>query len=631
MKLFQNIGKFIILLILSMVQSFNYINHIPFILLYIYHLNNINFSTYIHLVFGLVIYDISKYFIKIYSVKMMRLIGIHEYLSFSLGLLIITQIGFSILFYYYKHLFIFILYRIFLSLFNNLSSNITFPISRLYNNKKINKRMESFSFYQKFFNFLIFPISIFILTDLNSFSYFCLLLSIINIICFIIYLIVFLCNNNQNEKVYYPQISEKVQYKKNHNLNLIKEQNNKNSKKVINKIDINKLKTSKNNINSENYGDNTNLGIISGEIKNKLFLNNKNNRNNNIKININQNHEGSINFCKNISEIDNNKGIKNNFNDNSLKNRLYQKNNTNINNSEIINKIESSSDVALGQFYGENKNKPKMEINYNNSYQKQISFQASNNQQNNHISNNINININIDKNIIQKNSLNNKKSFKNKNKRNIPISPFVYLILIHSIFKFINYLTIFLHLFIFFESKNFLNDKKINFINSAFVEIMILFSLYYFINMILSLINRFLALFIIKGGCFMKYFIFYLFQFFYFISLIIFIILFLNKKFFIRKNIILSFVFGLIISEISMILLIYYNKIALNRGLNQHFLKETKSLGILFGAILFIIFSSFRGILLYIIKIKINFFDIYFLSGTFLIFFITLFIIGFVF
>ena len=409
MGLFQNIGKFIILLILSMVQSFNYINHIPFILLYIYHLNNINFTIYIHITLGLVIYDIFKYFFKLFSIKMMRLIGIHEYLSFSLGFLIIIQIGFSIFFYYYKHLLIFIAYRIFLSLFNNLSSNITFPISLLYNNKKINKRMESFSFYQKFFNFLIFPICIFILSDLNSFSYFCLLLSIINIICFIIYLIVFLCNNNQKEKMYYPQVSEKIQNKKNHNMNLIKEQNNKNSKIITNKKDINKLKTSKNNINSENYGDNTNLEIISGEIKNKLFLNNKNNRNNNIKININDNHEASINFCKNISELANNKGIKNNYNDNSLKNRLYQKNNTNINNSEIINKIESSSDVALGQFYGENKNKPKLEINYNNSYQKPISFQTSNNQQNNHISNNINININIDKNIIQKTSFNNKK------------------------------------------------------------------------------------------------------------------------------------------------------------------------------------------------------------------------------
>ena len=160
---------------------------------------------------------------------------------------------------------------------------------------------------------------------------------------------------------------------------------------------------------------------------------------------------------------------------------------------------------------------------------------------------------------------------------------------------------------------------------------MILFSLYYFINMILSLINRFLAVFIIKGGCFMKYFVFYLLQIFYLISLVIFIISFLNKQYFIRKNIILSFACGLIISEISMLLLIYYNKIAVNKGLNQHILRETKALGILIGAILFIAFSSFRGILLYIIKFKINFFDAYFLSGTFFIFFITLFIIGFVF
>ena len=627
MGIFQNLCKYIILLILSMVQSFNYINHIPFILLYIYHLNYINLTTYIHLEFGLVIYDISKYFFKKFSIKMMQLIGIHEYLSFSLGFLIIIQIAFSILFYYSKYLFIFISYRIFLSLFNNLSSNITFPISRLYNNKKINKKIESFSLYQKFFNFLIFPISIFILTDLNSFSFFCLLLSLINVICFIIYLIVFLCNNNQKEKLYYPQISEKVQNKKSHNLNLIKEKNIKNSKNIMDKKDINKLKTSKNNINSENYGDNTNLEIISGEIKNKLFLHNKINRNNNIKININENNEGSINFCKNISEIANNKGIKNNYNDNSLKNRLYQKNNSNINNSEIINKIESSSDVALGQFYGENKNKPKLEINYNNSYQKPITFQSSNNQQNNHISNNINININIDKNVVKKVALNKKKKFKNKNKRNISI----YLILIHSIFIFINYFSLFLLIFKFFKSKNYFNDNKIYFIKSSFVEIMILFSLFYFINMILSLFNRFLALFIIKGGCFMKYFVFYLLQFFYLISLVLFIILFLNKEVFIRKTIIFSFVLDLMISVLSLILLIYYNKIELNKGLNQHLLKETKALGILIGAIIFIIFSSFRGIILYIIKIKINFFDGYFLSGTFLIFFIILFIIGFAF
>ena len=148
--------KYIILVMLSMVQSFNYINHIPFLLLYFYKFDNLNFSNYIYLTFCLVIYEIAKYCFKIFPIKMVRLIGIHEYLSFSLGFLILIQLGFSICFYFYKHLIIFIIYRIFLSLFNNLSSFITFPISRLYDNKKINSRLEFFSFFQKFFNFLIF-------------------------------------------------------------------------------------------------------------------------------------------------------------------------------------------------------------------------------------------------------------------------------------------------------------------------------------------------------------------------------------------------------------------------------------------------------------------------------------------
>ena len=632
MGIFISIGKFIILLMLSMVQSFNYINNIPFLLLYFYKLNNLNFSNYIYLSFSLVIYEITKYFFKFFSIKMMRLIGIHEYLSLSIGSLIIIQIGFSVVFYYYKYLILFIFYRIFLSLFNNLSSFITFPLSRLYNNKKMNIRLEYFSFFQKIFNFLIFLISNFFLTNLNSFSYFCLLLSIINIICFILYLITFICNNKHKERQYYPQISEKFQNKKNNSLNLIKEHNNKINHIINNNNDIKKLNNNKNNINTENFGDNTNLEIISGEIKNKFYLNNRNNKNNN---NI-ENHEGSINFCKNLNEIANNKTIKNNYNDNSFKNKLYQKNNSNINNSEIINKIESSSDVVLGQFYGDNKNKNKIEVNYNNLYQKPNSFQSSNNQ-NNHISNNINININIDKNIIKniknKNiNINNNLTSKKKKKTNFSKNSFVYLILIHSIFKFIHYFSIFLLLIKFFELKLILKENiinyKINFINSPLNEIIILFACYYFIHMILFLINKFLTIIIIKGGCFIKYFIFYFLQLFYFLSMIAFLFLFLNTIYSIRKNIILIFVFELIISEISMILLIYYNKLAVNKGINQHILKETKSIGVLIGAFLFLLFNIFRGIFLYIIKTKINFFDCYFLYTSFSIFFLILFIIG---
>ena len=628
MGVILSIGKYFILIFLSLVQSFNYINHLPFILLYLYIINDLNFLTYIYLTIILVIYDITKYFFKLISIKMMRLIGIHEFLSFSLGLLIIIQVGFSFIFYYYKSLLMFIVYRILLSLFNNLSSFIIYPISRLYNNKKINNRLESFSFYQKIFNFLIFPLGIVILTDLNSFSNFCLILSIINIFGFILYLITFMCNYNNKERQYYPQVSEKVPNKNNNIINIIKEQNNKISQIITNKKECNKLKSSKNNINSENFGDNTNLAIISGEIKNKIFLNhNKNIKNNNININISENHEASINFYKNISDIDNRK-TKNNFIDNSLKNKLYQKNNSNINNSEIINKIESSSDVVLGQFYGDNnnKNKSKFDINHNNSYQKPASIKT--NKDKNHISKNIN-NINTVKNssLLNNHSNNNKKNIKIK----ISNKSFIYLIIINSIFKFIHFFSMFLLLIKFYEVKNFMNENKIYNINTSLIEIMILFGLYYFINIFLFIINKFLTSFIVKGGCFIKYIVFYLLQVIYLISLLSFIFIFVKKNLFNRKNIIINFIIQLIISENSMILLIYYNKLAVNKGLNQKILKETKSLGILIGAVLFILFNIGRGIFLYIIKMKIYLFDNYLLYIVFLIFFVFLFIIGIIF
>ena len=626
MGILLSLGKFLVLLILSMVHSFNYANYIPFIILYLYTIKSINFTIYIYLSFSLVIYDITKYFFKLFSIKMMKLIGVHEYVSFSLGLLVIIQIGFSFVFYYHKSLIIFISYRIFLSLFNNLSSFITFPLSRLYNNKKFNYRLESFSFFQKFFNFLIFPIALIVLNDLNSFSFFCLFISVINIFCFITYLITFICNNNK-EKQYYPQVSEKIKYKNNkYIINMIKEQNNKISQIITNKKEIHKLKSTKINTISEQFGDNTNLAIISGEIKNKFYLNNKNRKNGNNEIT--DNHEASINFCKNLSDFERNKTIKNNINDNSLKNRLYQKNNSNINNSEIINKIESSSDVVLGQFYGNNnKNRGKYEgsnnNNNNNSFQKQSSFQTSNYPK-------INLSNNNHKNIIKNASINNNLN-KKKSKINIPNNSFIYLLIIHSIFKFIQYFSIFLLLIKIFEVKIILDENITYRFKSSFDKVMIIFSAYSFINMLFFIINKYLTSFIVKGSFFIKYCVFYPLHFIYLSSIIIFNHLFLNKKNIKIISIISIFSFQLIISESSMILLIYYNKIAVNKGFNQQILKETKSLGILIGSIIFILINTLRGIYLYVYSIKIIFFDNYFLYATILVFFVSFFIIGLIF
>jgi hypothetical protein len=552
----------------------------------------------------------------------MKLIGVHEYISFSLGLLILVQLGFSFTFYYHKNLIIFIAYRLFLSLFNNLSSFIIFPIKQLYNNKKTKNRLETFSFYQKFFNFLIFPIGIYILSDLNSFSILCFFLSIINLFCFLIYLIIFICKN-KNEKQYYPQVSEKIYNKKNNNIvNLIKEQN-KISQIINNKREGYKLKSTKINTISEHCGDNTNLAIISGEIKGKFFLNNKNKNNNNIDDNENDNNEASINFCKNINELEKNKTTKININDNSLKNRLYQKNNnSNMNNSEIINKIESSSDVVLGQFYGNNsKNKAKYEgNNMNNSFQKQKHI-------NKIISNN---NINI-KNEEKSSSLFNENTNIKKNKLDISNNSIIYLIIMNSIFKFIHYFSIFIFLMKFFQSKTFLDEHKIFCLNSSFCEIMILFSCYYFIIMILYIVNKYLTSCIVKGGLFIKYFIFYPLQFIYLLSIIVINYMFLNKNDLHRTNIILILSFQLIVCESSMILQIFYNKLAIKKGVNQHVLKETKSIGILAGGIIFILINTFRGVFLYVIKIKLDLFDNYFLYAIIMAFFLILFVISFFF
>ena len=155
-----------------------------------------------------------------------------------------------------------------------------------------------------------------------------------------------------------------------------------------------------------------------------------------------------------------------------------------------------------------------------------------------------------------------------------------------------------------FQSKTFLDEHKLFCLNSSLSEIMILFSCYYFIIMILYIVNKYLTSCIVKGGLFIKYCIFYPLQFIYLLSIIIINYMFLNKNDLHRTNIILILSFQLIVCESSMILQIFYNKLAIKKGVNQHVLKETKSIGILAGGIIFILINTFRGVFLYVIKLN---------------------------
>ena len=160
---------------------------------------------------------------------------------------------------------------------------------------------------------------------------------------------------------------------------------------------------------------------------------------------------------------------------------------------------------------------------------------------------------------------------------------------------------------------------------------MLLFTCYNFIIMILYIVNKYLTSCIVKGGLFIKYCIFYPLQFIYLLSIIIINYMFLNKNDLHRTNIILICSFQLIVCESSMILQIFYNKLAIKKGVNQHALKETKSIGILAGGIIFILINTLRGVFLYIIKIKLDLFDNYFLYSTIIVFFLILFVISFFF
>ena len=81
---------------------------------------------------------------------------------------------------------------------------------------------------------------------------------------------------------------------------------------------------------------------------------------------------------------------------------------------------------------------------------------------------------------------------------------------------------------------------------------------------------------------------------------------------------------------LSIILQIFNNKLSIKKGVNQHILKETKSIGILVGGIIFILINTLRRVFLYIVKIKLDLFDNHFLYATIMVF-IILFVISFLF
>ena len=626
--------KYSFLFLLSIVQSFNYMNHIPFIILYLNNELGLNNLNYILLVIFFVAYDVMKYIFSFFIIRIIKLLDTHELITISICFLTMIQLIFSFVLYYKRNLYIFILYRALLSLFNNINSFISIPIIVLFKNKKIPYKLQFFAILQRITNFLLFPVILYFIH--GYLSIFCFFLSIICFICFILYTIIFICMNNKKYSFnYYPQISEKGSRK--HKNDLIYEQNeeSKNNSSSQGKkfeflkrnMNINKVAQNNsasfnndlsginsNNINqleyrSDNYGDNTNLVIIPNNeniLKNDLY----NNGNKNIDINT-DNNGLSNEILKNFHGIEN-KNINENFKTNTVKLKQNDKHEIMIN-KDLTNALDVNS----------NPNNSKFEINNkltSNNIIIQKPIPIGNNSS--HTRKNVN-NINY---IHDSYSSNKKLKIHSSNEKLIKYEYKTIFTFIYSATKFINYLSLFMLILKYYSIKNFLNENKIKGIDSGFDEIILMFSLYYFINIFLLPFNKMMTSFAVKKiSCVKKYF-FYPTLLLFLITSEIFSYLFLLNNMNIRKNIILCFIFEIIMYECSMIILSYYNALVIVNGLKQHSIKEIKYFGNFFGGISFIGINIIRFMFMIISSIKV--FDTYFFYGIFSFFILLVLIIG---
>ena len=209
LNFFHESIKYLYLLILSMTHSYNYLNYIPFIIIYIRETKQMDFFNNIFLLIYFIIYEITKYPSFSLTIRINDLIGEYYYYLFSICILSVINLIFSFLSFSFFNIFILITYRLFISLFNNIVSSIDLPLSLLYTKKQIIFKKRNFSFFQKLTNFIFFFYFLIFYHFLKQFYIYCFIGSLMNLISFILCLILISCHNENLYNKYIPSISEK--------------------------------------------------------------------------------------------------------------------------------------------------------------------------------------------------------------------------------------------------------------------------------------------------------------------------------------------------------------------------------------------------------------------------------------
>ena len=201
--------KYLCLIFLSITYSFNYLNYIPFIIIFLREVKNIDLSNNINLLLYFIIYEIIKYISMGLTIKLNDLIGEYFYYSLSLCILSLTNLIFSFLSLSYNDIFIYISHRIIISLFNNIASSIDLPLSLFYSKKQMIFKKRNFSFIQKLTNFLFFVFFLFFYNYLKKFYIYFFLCSVLNLVSFICSLILLFFHREKVYNNYIPHIPEK--------------------------------------------------------------------------------------------------------------------------------------------------------------------------------------------------------------------------------------------------------------------------------------------------------------------------------------------------------------------------------------------------------------------------------------
>lgn len=264
------------LIIFSITHSFNHLNYIPFLIILIRNTKEINIKYHIFFACHFIIYEIFKFFSSFLTSKMNVFLGEHAYYSISICVLSLINLAFSIVSYSHSNIYIFICYRIFISLFNNISSYIDLPISLIYSIKFRSYKKRNFSFFQKISNIIVITSFLYFFNNVKKFYIFFFTLSVTNLICFIVSLIILSCKGEEVYDRYYPAYSEK-------------EDSNKNSKvsqKKYKELDKDNNNISKQNGNESNNMDNSNNNNLSTNVNYSNYKNKNGNLNNLNKENI---------------------------------------------------------------------------------------------------------------------------------------------------------------------------------------------------------------------------------------------------------------------------------------------------------------------------------------------------------